>query len=128
MRTGCFEATPAWKHALQNPNCACHLLLLACYQDCLVGWSRLFPTSVTGEAEIGIGLRSPHQNRGVGTAMLKQTIAWANQQPLTRLVLNTNSGNLRAIHLFQKCAFSFSGQIEAKWIEMEYLTGITGPV
>ena len=121
MRTTRFEPTPAWEHALTEPDCSCHLLLVAHNGERPVGWCRLFPTAAPGEVELGIGLLPPHRDRGIGTAMVQRSLRWAGEQSLTRLTLTTRDDNHRAIHVFQKCGFSPTGRREGEWIEMERL-------
>ena len=120
MRTTRFEPTPAWEHALAEPDCPCHLLLVAHDEERPVGWCRLFPTGVPGEAKVGIGLLPPYRDHGMGTRMLQQSLAWACWQNLARLTLTTRDDNQRAIHVFEKCGFSPTGRSEGKWIEMEH--------
>ncbi len=121
MRTTHFEPTPAWEHALTEPDCPDHLLLVAHAEERPIGWCRAFPTNVPGEAKVGIGLLPPYRDRGLGTSMLRRSLDWAGEQELTRLTLTTRDDNHRAIHVFEKCGFSPTGWREGKWIEMEYL-------
>ncbi len=118
MHTTHFEPTPAWEHALAEPECPCHLLLVACDGEEPIGWCRAFPTERTGEAEIGIGLLPPYRNRGLGTRMLQRAIEWARKQGLERLVLTTRDDNHHAIHVFAKCGFTPTGRKDGRWIEM----------
>lgn len=130
MRTRRFEPTPAWEHALAEPDCPHHLLLVAHDGERPIGWCRAFPTGVPGEAEVGIGLLPPYRDHGLGTGMLKRTLDWAREQGLPRLTLTTRNDNHRAIHVFEKCGFSPTGRSEGKWIEMartiEHQTRRTG--
>jgi len=119
MRTTCFEPTPAWEHALAEPDCPCHLLLVACDGERPVGWCRVFPTGTPGEAEVGIGLLPPCRDQGLGTCMLQQAAGWARGQHLARLTLTTRADNQRAVRVFEKCGFSPTCQNEGEWVEME---------
>lgn len=123
MRTERFEPTPAWEHALNELQCPCHLLLLACDEERPVGWCRLFPLDAPGTVEVGIGLLAPYRNRGLGTHMLQRALGWARQQNLDRLTLTVRFDNHRAIHVFKKCGFSFTGHHDQRWIEMEHILG-----
>ena len=121
MRTTRFEPTPAWEHALTEPDCPNHLLLVAHDGEQAIGWCRAFPTGAQAGAELGIGLLPPYRNQGLGTDMVRKTLNWACGQGLARLTLTTRDDNHRAIHVFEKCGFSPTGRNEGKWIEMEYL-------
>ena len=120
MRTTRFEPTLAWEHALTEPECSCHLLLVACNGENLVGWCRAFPTGTPGEAEVGIGLLLPCRDRGMGTHMLQQSLAWAHGQNLARMTLTTRFDNHRAIHVFEKCGFSPTGQSGKVRVKMQH--------
>lgn len=117
MRTPRFEPTPAWEHALSQPDCSCHLLLVALSGERIVGWCRLFPTSEE-EAELGIGLLASARGQGLGAQMLVQAIAWAQERGLSRLVLTTRSDNHQAMKLFSEYGFRPTGWGEDEWIEM----------
>lgn len=121
MHTARFEPTPAWEYALSHPDDTSHLLLVACHEDEVVGWCRVFPGGEDGSAVVGIGLLKPYRDRGVGTQMLGTAIDWARQQGLQRLVLTTRSDNARAIHVFRKYGFQETGRRDGEWIEMALL-------
>lgn len=118
MRTPRFEPTPAWEHALNQPDCACHLLLVALDGERIVGWCLLFPTGSRGEAELGIGLLAPARGQGVGARMLGEAITWACERGWARLVLTTRPDNHPALRLFTRYGFVPTGQGEGGWIEM----------
>lgn len=118
MRTSRFEPTPAWERALSNPSDDAHLLLVAAAGAAPVGWCRVFPTTTPGEAELGIGLLAPYRNQGVGTRLVQQAVTWAQQRGFSRLTLATRADNSRAIRVFEKCGFAFTGQREEIWLEM----------
>ncbi len=128
MRTPRFEPTPAWEHALAQPDCPCHLLLVAADGANIVGWCRLFPTDANGEAELGIGLLAPARGHGLGTQMLVEAIAWAHERRLARLVLTTRADNYRALRLFTKHGFVPTGWKEGDWIEMALGLQLLRPV
>lgn len=118
MRTSRFEPTPSWERVLSGPPDEAHLLLIAADGDVPVGWCRLFPTEVPGEAELGIGLLEPYRNQGAGTQMVRRALGWANQRGISRLTLTTRTDNTRAIRVFEKCGFEFTGRHEDIWLEM----------
>ena len=119
MRITHFEMTPAWEHALAEPECPGHLLLIAQDGRHLIGWCRVFPTGTPEEAEVGIGLLPLYRDQGLGTRIPQQALHWAYRQGLTRLTLTTRADNRRAIHVFERCGFSPTGRREGEWIEMQ---------
>lgn len=126
MRTRSFEPTSAWKCALAGSRSLSHLLLITCYGEVPVGWCRVFPTDSPDEAEVGIGLVKPYREQGWGTLMLQQALDWARQRKLRRLTLTVRFDNDRAIHVFKKCGFFFTGQYQGRWYQMEQLLDNTG--
>ena len=120
MRTSRFEPTPAWEHALANPDCPCHLLLVAVDKSRIIGWCRVFPSGEGREGEVGLGLLAPYRNRGLGTRMLRQAIEWARERQFTRLKLITRVDNERAIHVFKRCGFTANDSTQGEWMEMTF--------
>ncbi|MGB9777695.1 MAG: GNAT family N-acetyltransferase [Anaerolineae bacterium] len=115
MRTPRFIPTPAWEHALAQPDCPCHLLLIAAEGPQVVGWCRLFPTD--GEAlELGIGVLGPYRRQGLGRALLEAALDWARGMPV---VLETRTDNIPAIRLFTRFGFRIVGQEDGHW-QLEY--------
>lgn len=120
MRTARYEPTPYWEYALANTDRDVHLLLVVCDGENVVGWCRAFPSDTTGEVDVGIGLRKPYRNCGLGTRMIRRTIAWAGEHGPTRLTATTRLDNRRAIHVLKKCGFSPVCRDEGgTWIELE---------
>ena len=121
MRTICFEPTPSWIHALEEPLCACHLLLVVENARHVVGWCRTFPEEGRDEAReatLGIGLLPPYRDRGIGTALVRQSLSWAKNAGYQCVRLTTHPDNARAIHVFTRCEFTFTGQGSDNWLEM----------
>lgn len=113
MRTPRFEPTPAWEHALERPDCSCHLLLVAVEGSHILGWCRLFPTS-EGVLELGIGVAAPYRRRGIGRALLEAALAWAKAQGIP-VLLETRTDNIPAIRLFTCAGFRVIGQADGHW-------------
>ena len=121
MRTSRFEPTPGWIHALEEPQCACHLLLVVEDTGHVVGWCRTFPKESgdeVREATLGIGLLPPYRDRGIGTALVRQSLSWAKNVGYQCVRLTTHPDNARAIHVFTHCGFTFTGQSSDTWLEM----------
>ena len=119
MRTRCYEPTPAWEHALAEPDCSCHLLLIVVDEERVVGWCRVFrdADSQTG-ADIAIGLLPEYREQGIGTALFQQAMVWTSKNGLARLHLTTRVDNARAIRLFQKFGFAVVRELDENWLEM----------
>jgi len=117
MRTPRFEPTPAWEHALAQPDCSCHLLLVAADGANIVGWCRLFPTD-EGALELGIGVVAPYRRRGLGRALLGAALEWASARGMP-VVLETRTDNAPAIRLFTRSGFRVVGQQDGHW-QMRY--------
>ncbi|MBM4428757.1 MAG: GNAT family N-acetyltransferase [Chloroflexi bacterium] len=121
MSTTRFEPTPSWTHALEEPHCPCHLLLVVEDAGCVVGWCRTFPKdgwSETQEATLGLGLLPAYRNRGIGTALIRQSLSWARDAGYWRVSLTTYPNNARAIHVFSSCGFAFTQRTERQLLEM----------
>lgn len=121
MSTTRFEPTPDWIHALEEPRCACHLLLVVENGGYVVGWCRTFPEEGRDEAReatLGVGLLLPYRDQGIGTALVRQSLNWARDAGHQRVRLTTHPDNARAIHVFTHCGFTFTGQSSDTWLEM----------
>lgn len=61
-------------------------------------------------AGIGIMIDKEWRDKGVGTALMLQVIEWARQSSIiTRLELEVNTDNQRAIHVYRKVGFVEEG-------------------
>jgi RimJ/RimL family protein N-acetyltransferase len=122
MSTRRFEPTPAWFHALEQPCCTRHLLLVVQVEQDIVGWCRLFPKTSCNEFQpevnLGIGLLASYRNTGIGTALVSAGVKWAVAQELPVVSLLTLPDNRRAIRVFEKCGFTATGQIQGNLIKM----------
>jgi RimJ/RimL family protein N-acetyltransferase len=123
MSTRRYEPTTAWTHALLQPNCSHHSLLVVEANQALVGWCRLFPIqSCNGfqpEASLGIGLVQPYRDRGIGTSLLHESLQWALIVGVQRVTLSARVDNARAIHVFEKCGFRSIGYTADAFLKME---------
>lgn len=130
MSTTQYEPTPTWEHALQEPGCSCHQLLLAMRAGSVVGWCRIFPKtgSMPEAASLGIGLLPPYRDQGIGTRLVRQALTWAWSVGLKRVTLLTRLDNHRAWRVFFHCGFRFTTQARDGWAEMacDYLTWRSG--
>ena len=74
------------------------------------------------KAELGVTVHDDHQNMGLGTAMVNHLLATARKKGSKKVFLLVNTGNARAIHVYERCGF----QIEAKLIKEHYRNGQLG--
>jgi RimJ/RimL family protein N-acetyltransferase len=121
MHTTCFTLTPSWAHALSQPDCRHHLLLVPRVKKQPIGWCRAFPINALGEVNLGIGLLPPYRDHGFGTYLVRHVVAWAKDLDFARLALTTRFDNYRAIRVFKNCGFTWRGKCDSIWIEMTYL-------
>ena len=119
MRTPRFQPTPAWTHALDDPGCPHHLLLVAKYIDHIIGWCRLFPQDES-TVTLGVGLLAPYRDQGIGTGLVRQALQWAWSAGLERVCLTTRPDNARAIHVFTSCGFHLTGRSHNGSLEMAH--------
>lgn len=116
-----FEPTPVWTHALEEPDCPYHLLLVvqdACH---VIGWCRTFPSICNAyrqRADLGIGLLPEYRNQGLGTTLVRQSLDWARMRGIQYVTLTTRPDNIRALGVFTRCGFTFTGQIRNGMVEM----------
>ncbi len=121
MSTPRFEPTPAWIRALEEPTCIGHLLLIVEDMNYVVGWCRIFRASCPSTesvASLGVGLLPAYRDQGIGTALVRWSLGWAAEAGQWRIMLTTYRDNARAIHVFTKCGFSFTGQTYNISVEM----------
>lgn len=125
-----YEPTIAWDHALDEPGCPCHCLLVVEDDKDLVGWCRIFrepPESsrapdagcVASKGRLGVGLRAGYRDRGIGSRVVRAALAWASWASIEHVSLVTRSDNLRAIRVF-KCAGFHLASSDDTHIQMTY--------
>ena len=123
MSTRCYEPTPPWTHALAQPDCVSHSLLIVEGNHAIVGWCRLFPDQPCNgfrpEASLGIGLLRPYRNVGIGTTLVRESLQWALSAGVHNVTLSTRTDNARAIHVFEKCGFRPAGYTPDGLLKME---------
>jgi len=122
MRTLRYEPVPAWEHALNDADCADHLLLVVEDGSQVVGWCRTLPVNCQSDrstvASLGVGLLPDYRNRGIGTALVSASLDWANKAGMTRITLTTRPDNQRAMHVFRKRGLILTGDEHNGAIEM----------
>lgn len=124
MATRRFEPTPAWDHALRQPACPCHLLLVAAFGPQVIGWCRLFPAASSADgptADLGIGVAAPDRGRGVGSALLRAALRWARSQGLSAITLTTHPDNEGAIRFFRRHGFTILPAADPNALPMRWI-------
>ncbi len=71
------------------------------------------------KAELGITVHDDHQNKGIGTALVKHLLNIARIKKLRKIWLQVNTDNKIAIHIYKKAGF----QIEGKLCKERYIKG-----
>lgn len=108
MATQRYRPTPDWERAMSQVDPMQHLILVGAVGEELTGWCRIFPEPGRPDlriATLGIGLLPNWRDQGIGTRMLRESLAWARSAGLRQIRLSTRRDNLRAIHVFRKCGF-----------------------
>ncbi len=130
MATTRFEPTAGWQRALDEPEGLERCLLIVEEGGKVAGWCRIFPEDdqpLAQRATLGIGLLKPHRNRGIGTALARQALAWACDAGYESVNLTTHAQNAPAIHLFIRCGFVFGRPVQDGLIEMCLRLETAGP-
>jgi ribosomal protein S18 acetylase RimI-like enzyme len=124
MSTPRFEPGPKWSHALVDVDCERHLLLVPKDRNQVVGWCRLFPDGgchrSMNRVELGIGLLSEYQRRGLGRALVTKALNWAGRMEIETVFLTTHPKNQPAVHLFSQVGFAEIRVMNDDQIEMAY--------
>ncbi len=85
---------------------------VAVLNDKVVGWADIIPlerNTMNHVGQLGMGVLSDFRGKGIGSKLLKKTIAHAWEQQLTRLELEVFSDNEVAIKLYEKHQFEVEG-------------------
>lgn len=131
MATPSFQPTPAWEHALAEPECPHHLLLVAEAEGEIVGWCRLFQEnlcSIPSTLELGIGVAVSWRGRKVGSVLIRHALEWAAENGVSRIVLSTRTDNEPARRLFIRYGFhpirTQDHQLEMAWSAPSSRSGV----
>lgn len=79
----------------------------------VVGWCDVIPMTdrpvYSHTGVLGVGLLPPFRGRGIGSELMRQTIAGALAGGLTRIELTVRAGNENAMNLYKKLGFEVEG-------------------
>ena len=108
MATTHFIPDRQWNHALREPDCAFHQLVVSTMGNVVVGWCRLFPEDCVptcDRGELGIGVLSSYCGQGIGKALLAEVLSRSYRQGFECIDLTVAPGNIAAIRLFRNFDF-----------------------
>lgn len=92
------------------------IYLVAEHDGKIVGHAFLEPLhlqSICHVAELSICVHHGWQGKGIGTALIKELIAWAKQsKTIEKIELNVRASNSRAIALYKKMGFVEEGRLK----------------
>ena len=80
--------------------------------DVVIGWCDVLPLDRPTRAHtgtLGLAVTAAHRGRGVGTALLHQTLDAARARGLTRIELGVRAGNARVVPLYERFGFVREG-------------------
>ncbi len=114
LQTDHFVPNAQWDIALSGSGpTPGYLILVAELNGKIVGIARLFPGSCGSKdkhtAELGTNILREYRNRGIGTRLVAETLAWARAQGYEKITLSVFSTNARAIHVYEKLGFEREG-------------------
>jgi ribosomal protein S18 acetylase RimI-like enzyme len=81
---------------------------VALVEEKVVGWCDALPIDRPTRAHtavLGIGVLAEFRGRGIGTALLRETLQKARASDLTRIELSVREGKARVIGLYQRFGF-----------------------
>jgi ribosomal protein S18 acetylase RimI-like enzyme len=85
---------------------------VALVEENVVGWCDALPIDRPTRAHagvLGIGVLAEFRGRGIGTALLRETLQKARASGLTRIELSVREGNASVIGLYERFGFVHEG-------------------
>jgi len=82
--------------------------------DAVVGWCDVVPRpreTLRHGGVLGMGVAPSHRGRGIGSALLQQTIAASTGRGITRIELVVRADNHAAINLYRRHRFYLEGRL-----------------
>ncbi|MGE7184503.1 N-acetyltransferase family protein [Peribacillus sp. NPDC006672] len=92
-----------------------NLFIVAVVNDRVVGFSRCEGNLLkrfAHKVEFGICILKDYWGFGIGTNLLKESIAWADSNGIKKIILNVLETNDTAINLYKKLGFKIEGILE----------------
>jgi RimJ/RimL family protein N-acetyltransferase len=79
--------------------------------------------------ELSVFVHHDYQNRGLGTELVKHTVAYAADRDYDALTLSVSRGNHRAIHVYKNVGFEFEGdQFTNGDLDLEMRLPLSAPI
>lgn len=85
---------------------------VALVEDKVVGWCDALPIDRPTRAHtgvLGIGVLAEFRGRGIGTALIRETLEKARASGLTRIELSVRAGNAGVVGLYERFGFVHEG-------------------
>lgn len=89
-----------------------NIFLVAVVEDRIVGYSRCEGSQLRRfyhKVEVGVCVQKEFWGYGIGKTLLKQSMAWADSNGITKITLNVLETNDKAITLYKKLGFEIEG-------------------
>jgi RimJ/RimL family protein N-acetyltransferase len=89
-----------------------HPAFVALAADEVIGWCDVLPLDRPTRAHtgtLGLAVTAAHRGRGVGTALLRETLEAARARGLTRIELGVRAANARVVPLYERFGFVREG-------------------
>ncbi|MFL1671877.1 GNAT family N-acetyltransferase [Paenibacillus dendritiformis] len=89
-----------------------NIFLVAVVEDRIVGYSRCEGSQLKRfyhKVEFGVCVQKEFWGYGIGKNLLKQSMAWADSNGITKITLNVLETNDKAIALYKKLGFEIEG-------------------
>ena len=86
---------------------------VALVDDRVVGWCDITPIDRPTKAHggvLGMGILPEHRGKGIGTALIRETLKRAKVAGITRVELTVREENRRAVALYEKLGFLHEGR------------------
>jgi RimJ/RimL family protein N-acetyltransferase len=80
------------------------------------------------DPEFVIFVHQDYQGRGLGTELVRQTVAYAADEGYDALSLSVSKGNRRAIHVYRTVGFQPEGEVLGPEVAVEMRLPLTTPI
>lgn len=119
------QAIESWlEHLIENG-----WNLVACHDAGIVGHVAVAPAEAN-DPQFVIFVHHDYQNRGLGTELVKHTVAYAADRDYDALTLSVSRGNRRAIHVYKNVGFDFEDDnpLSVGHLDLEMRLPLSAPI
>lgn len=110
-----FIDVPGFEHLIRaDSEKKRNIFLVSVVQDRIVGFSRCEGSQLRRfyhKVEFGVCVQKEFWGCGIGKNLLKQSMAWADSNGITKITLNVLETNEKAIALYKKLGFEIEGTL-----------------